>query len=88
MAPSPRTLPVVDFLEQPLSEGDRIAFNNGNDGRLYAGSIRMVERDAYQLVVHSGHLLIIEGDLLRANGGKPERIRFNQVVRLPSEDGA
>ena len=87
MAPSPDTQPfAVDFLEQPLAQDDRIAFTSAEDERLYVGTIRMVEGE--QLIVHSGHLLIVEGDHLRANGGKPERIKFAQVVRLPSEDSA
>lgn len=94
MTPSPEphpTLAVVDFFDQPLTEGDRIAFTSTDSTHLYSGTIKLIGRDhstREQLIVQSGHLLIIEGTHMRASGGKPEHIRFNQVVRRPVEDSA
>jgi hypothetical protein len=93
MAPSPETdppLPVVDFFDQPLIEGDRIAFTSDVD-HLYSGTVQLIGRDKSsreQMVVQSGHLLILDGKYMRLSGGKPEHIRFNQVVRRPDQDGA
>ena len=84
-------LPVVDFFGQPLSEGDRIAFTSKADATLYSGTVKLIGRDnsaREQLVVQSGHFLVLQGTHMRLSGGKPEHIRFNQVVRRPTEDGA
>jgi hypothetical protein len=78
-------LPVVDFFDQPLNEGDRIAFAN-KDGSLYSGTIKLIGRDhaaREQLVVQSGTLLVLKGTHMPLSGGRPEHIRFNQVVRRP-----
>lgn len=87
---APELLPVVDFFDQPLTEGDRIAFTEKDDARLYAGMIKLIGRDSSreQLVVQSGQLTILNGTHMRLSGGKPEHIRFNQVVRRPTQDGA
>lgn len=87
----PRALPVVDFFEQNLTEGDRIAFTSKDNPGLYIGIIQLIGRESSnreQIVVQSGHLLILEGKLIQRSGGKPEHIYFNQVVRRPSLDGA
>ncbi|MEW2266938.1 hypothetical protein [Streptomyces sp. NPDC047868] len=93
MAPSPETtppLPVVDFFDQPLAEGDRIAFTEKDDARLYAGTVKLIGSDSgrEQIVIQSGQLRILEGTFMRLSGGRPEHIRFNQVVRRPAQDGA
>ncbi|MGW2384457.1 hypothetical protein [Streptomyces sp. NPDC001658] len=89
-SPEPHPLTVVDFFDQPLTEGDRIAFTSTDNASLYSGTIKLIGRNhsaREQLVVQSGHLLVLEGTHMRASGGKAEHIRFNQVVRHPAEDG-
>ena len=84
-------LPVVDFFGQDLSEGDRIAFTAKDDPCLYSGTIVVIGRgngDREQIVVRSGHFIVLNGTYMRLSGGKPEHIRFNQVVRRPPQDGA
>ncbi|MFF7476626.1 hypothetical protein [Streptomyces sp. NPDC008092] len=89
MAPTEKQpLTVFDLFDQPLSEGDKIAFTSKDNDAHYIGTIMLIGRDGSareQIVVQSGHLVILQGRLVPVTGSRPEHIRFNQVVRRPAE---
>ena len=83
-------LPAVDLLNQPLAEGDRIVFLSRDPHGLCTGTIKMTGYNTWtqkQIVVESGHLLVLQGEHQRPNQ-QPECIKFSQVVRQPAGDGS